>query len=97
MSSILGYTDLLLSESVGLLGGMQQRFLERIKISSERMGTQLNDLIRVCAAEVSSLSLTHLPVEVMHCLEDAINQVSSQLQQKKIQSCRFRIIQLIKV
>jgi signal transduction histidine kinase len=84
MSSILGYTDLLLSESVGLLGGMQQRFLERIKFASERMGTQLNDLIRVCAAEVSSISLTHQPVEVMHCLEDAINQVSGQLQQKQI-------------
>jgi len=84
MSSILGYTDLLLSESVGLLGAMQQKFLERIKFASERMGTQLNDLMRVCAAEVTSLSFTHEPVEVMHCLEDAIAQVSAQLQEKKI-------------
>jgi nitrogen-specific signal transduction histidine kinase len=84
MSSILGYTDLLLSESVGLLGSMQQKFLQRIKVASERMGTQINSLIRVCAAEVTSLSFTHESVEVMHCLEDAINQVSSQLQEKRI-------------
>jgi len=84
MSSILGYTDLLLSESVGLLGSMQQKFLQRIKVATERMGTQINNLIRVCAAEVTSLSFTHESVEVMHCLEDAINQVSSQLQEKRI-------------
>jgi signal transduction histidine kinase len=84
MASILGYTDLLLGESVGILGAMQQKFLERIKASAERMGTQLNDLARVCAAEVSAISFTHEPVEVMHCLEDAINQVSNLLQEKKI-------------
>jgi len=37
MSSIVGYTELLLGESVGLLGSMQRKFVERIKASSERM------------------------------------------------------------
>ncbi len=84
MSSIFGYTDLLLSESVGLLGAMQQKFLERIHNASDRMGTLLNNLIRVCAGEVKALSFAPGLVEVMHCLEDAIAQVQSKIQQKNI-------------
>ncbi|OGO16680.1 MAG: hypothetical protein A2Z14_01085 [Chloroflexi bacterium RBG_16_48_8] len=84
MSSILGYTDLLLSESVGLLGAMQQKFLERIRTATDRMGSHLNNLIRVCAVDVKALSFTPNPVEVMHCLEDAIAQVQTKIQQKNI-------------
>jgi signal transduction histidine kinase len=84
MSSIFGYTELLLSESVGLLGAMQQKFLERIHNASDRMGSLLNNLIRVSAGEVKALSYTHSPVEVMHCLEDAIAQVQHKMQEKNI-------------
>jgi GAF domain-containing protein len=84
MASIQGYTDLLLTESVGLLGAMQQKFLERIRNASERMGDLLNNLIRVSASEVKSLSLTPGPVEILHCLEDAISQVQSKIQKKSI-------------
>jgi signal transduction histidine kinase len=47
MSSIMGYTDLLLAESVGILGALQRKFLERIKGSTVRMHTMLNELIQV--------------------------------------------------
>ena len=36
MSSVVGYTDLLLGESVGILGSLQRKFVERIKASTER-------------------------------------------------------------
>jgi signal transduction histidine kinase len=84
MSSIFGYTELLLSESVGLLGAMQQKFLERIHSASDRMGSLLNNLIRVSAGEVKALSFAPGAVEVMHCLEDAIAQVQQEIQQKNI-------------
>jgi signal transduction histidine kinase len=84
MSSIYGYTDLLLSESVGLLGAMQQKFLERIRNASDRMGSLLNNLIRVSAGEVKALSFAPGPVEVMHCLEDAIAKVQQKIQEKNI-------------
>jgi len=84
MASIHGYTDVLLSESVGLLGTMQQKFLERIRNASERMGELLNNLIRVSDSEVKSLSLTPDPVEVIHCLEDAIAQIQPKIQKKSI-------------
>ncbi len=36
LSSIVGYTDLLLGESIGILGATQRKYLERIKLSTER-------------------------------------------------------------
>ena len=44
MSSIVGYTDLLLGESIGILGAMQRKFLERIKSSIERMNGLVDDI-----------------------------------------------------
>ena len=37
MTSITGYTDLLVGESVGMLGEMQRKFLQRIRANIERM------------------------------------------------------------
>jgi signal transduction histidine kinase len=51
MTSITGYTDLLLGESVGMIGEMQRKFLQRIKDNIERMGSMLNDLIGVTAID----------------------------------------------
>ncbi len=42
MSSIVGYTDLLLGESVGILGALQRKFVERIKTSTERIGNLID-------------------------------------------------------
>jgi signal transduction histidine kinase len=43
MSSIIGYTDLLLTETGGILGALQHKFLERIRASTERMHGMLDD------------------------------------------------------
>ncbi|MFO3796771.1 MAG: histidine kinase dimerization/phospho-acceptor domain-containing protein, partial [Anaerolineales bacterium] len=47
LSSLIGYTDLLLGESVGILGAMQRKFVERIKASIERMRSLVDDLIQI--------------------------------------------------
>src|SRR5690606_25485973 len=47
LSSVMGYTDLLLGESVGLLGALQRKFLERVRNSTERMNHLIDDLIRI--------------------------------------------------
>jgi len=44
LASIVGYTDLLLSETGGILGALQQSFLERIKASLERINAVLENL-----------------------------------------------------
>ncbi len=84
MSSILGYTELLLTESVGLLGAMQQKFLERIRNATERINALLNHLIQLSDLESEPLSFAPGPVEVMDCLEQAISQVSILLREKQI-------------
>lgn len=47
LSAVIGYTDMLLEQSVGTLGALQQRFLQRIRTSSERMDIALNDLVQL--------------------------------------------------
>ncbi len=84
MSSILGYTDLLLSESVGLLGAMQRKFLERVRLGIDRMGTLLGDLIQVTALETGSLSLQTTRVDPLHCIEEAVMQSSSSLRERNL-------------
>ncbi len=84
MSSILGYTDLMLGESVGLLGAMQRKFLERVRNGIERMGYLLNDLIQLTAIETGALSLTPEPVDLLTCVEEAVMQVSPLLRDKRL-------------
>jgi signal transduction histidine kinase len=84
MSSILGYTDLLLGESVGLLGAMQRKFLERARGGIERMGALLNDLIQVTALESGHLDLNPTQVDLLRCVEDAVNQVGPALRERDL-------------
>jgi signal transduction histidine kinase len=83
MSSILGYTDLLLAESVGILGALQRKFLERIRASTERMRSMLDDLIQV-ASTGGSLELLPKPVELGTIIDGAMEDTSGQLREKKI-------------
>ena len=55
MSSIIGYTDLLMGESVGVLGALQRKFIERIKASTDRIGGLVNDLIQITNLETGKM------------------------------------------
>ena len=55
MSSIIGYTDLLMGESVGVLGALQRKFIERIKASTDRIGGLVNDLIQITSLETGRM------------------------------------------
>lgn len=84
MSSILGYTDLLLSETVGILGAMQQKFLERIKSSIARMESLLDDLGQVSAAEEGPVEILPQPVELGAIIDSSVAESSAQLREKDI-------------
>ncbi len=55
LSAILGYSDFLLDESVGILGSLQRKFLERVKTSAERMSAQVDEIIAITNAEIAHL------------------------------------------
>lgn len=84
MSSISGYTDLLLGESVGIIGALQRKFLERVKASTERMGSLLDDLIRVTAIDTGTLKLEPEAVDVVGAIDDAITRLGGQFREKGI-------------
>ncbi len=83
LSSILGYNELLLGESVGILGALQRKFLERIKSSTERMRSLLDDLVQITSAPEVNISAPE-PVDLGSIIDQSINETSGQLRSKNI-------------
>ena len=84
MSSIVGYTDLLLGESVGILGALQRKFVERIKASTERIGALIDDLIQVTTLESGLNELKPEAVDLNVIIDNAMSYTSSQVREKNI-------------
>lgn len=84
MSSIVGYTDFLLGESIGILGASQRRLLERIHASTERMGKLLDELVGVTSPEMIQMQQIDRLVDPNNSLEAALAQAAPQFQAKKI-------------
>jgi signal transduction histidine kinase len=84
LSSITGYTDFLLGETVGILGALQRKFLERIKLAAERMSTSLNDMFHVTGQDTTILQLNPELVDLSRMIDQAILKTSDQLRQKRI-------------
>jgi signal transduction histidine kinase len=84
LAAIVGYSDLLLGESVGILGMLQRKFMERVKASCERMEALLNDLIRVTDIDAGTLQLVPESLDVFDIVEDAILSCGAQFREKSI-------------
>jgi signal transduction histidine kinase len=84
MSSIVGYTDLLLGESVGILGALQRKFIERIKASTERIGGLVDDLIQVTTMEANPVEIKPEAVDLNLIIDNAVAYTSTQIREKNI-------------
>lgn len=84
MSSIVGYTDLLMGESIGILGALQRKFVERIQVSTERMAVLLDDLTRVTILDGEQYKLNPEAVNLGHAIDKAIADTRQQLREKRI-------------
>ena len=84
MSSIIGYTDLLLGESVGILGALQRKFVERIKSSTERIGNLIEDMIQMNTLETGIADLKSETVDLNLIIDNAMSYTSSQVREKNI-------------
>ena len=84
MSSIVGYTDLLLGESIGILGALQRKFVERIKASTEQLGSLIDDMIQVTTLESGLAELKPEPVDFNLIIDNAMSYTSSQVREKNI-------------
>ncbi len=84
MSSVVGYTDLLLGESVGALSPLQRKFVERIKSSTQRIGGLIDDMIQVNTLELGLVELKPEPVDLNLIIDNAMSYTSSQIREKNI-------------
>ncbi|MDH5606624.1 MAG: ATP-binding protein [Anaerolineae bacterium] len=84
MSSISGYTDLLLGESVGILGALQRKFLDRVKASTDRMNSLIDNLLQVTLLESSGVDIKPEMIDLSEMIDEAINATSSQFREKAI-------------
>ena len=84
MTSINGYVDLLLGESVGVPSETQRQFLQRVRANIERMDGLLNDLVKVTTIDAGQISLSPGPVDLITVIEDAIMSLSAQFSEHKL-------------
>ena len=85
LQSIMGYTDLLLEESAGIIGALQRKFLERVKTSTERMNSSLKDLIKIITLESGDVELSPVLVNLPDIISKSVNDYSLQIREKDIQ------------
>ena len=90
MTSIAGYTDLLLGESVGILGAMQRQFLQRVKANIARMEGMLLDLVQITAIDTGQIKLEAALSDVPELIKDAVMS-SSTLFREREQSIRLEL------
>ncbi|MBE2181889.1 MAG: hypothetical protein IAE89_00560 [Anaerolineae bacterium] len=82
MTSIVGYVDLLLNESAGILGEMQRKFLQRVSANVHRLSTMMEDLIELSYLDAGKVSLKPEAIDLIEVLEDAITNASAPLREK---------------
>jgi len=84
LSSIIGYTDLLLGESMGIIGAVQRKFLERVKASTERLEILLNELVQVMVIDGGNVDETRVRVDLKPIIDEAIGNLTAQINEKNI-------------
>jgi signal transduction histidine kinase/GAF domain-containing protein len=84
LTSIASYTELLLGESVGILGEMQRQFLQRINANIERVSGMLEDLVKVAFVDSSQDELSPEPVNLLEAVEVAVMSLSTQFDEQDV-------------
>ncbi len=85
MTSIGGFTDLLLGETLGILGVKQRDFLQRVQANTERMGSLLEQILQLTVVQDPQAAPEDELVNVREVLETAVNGVVNHLRDKNLQ------------
>lgn len=84
MTSITGYTDLLLGEKLGILGESQRRLLLRVEANIERMERLLDDLIKATDIDSGQITLLPEPVAVDKVIKHALDILAARFDEKDL-------------
>jgi signal transduction histidine kinase len=82
LTAISGYTELLLGESIGLLGTTQRRFLERIRAAVQRIDEQLTALAEATHRQPAPSS--RAPSELGVLVEEALGVIQPDLRARNL-------------
>lgn len=86
LTSIVGYVDRLLlqQETVGPLNERQQRYMETVRNNAHRLKNLVDDLLDISRMEAGCLDLNLAGLDVVREIEDSINSLRTQFQEKQI-------------
>ena len=82
MTSIRGYTDVLLMGAAGALNENQEHFLKIIKNNTERLNILVNDLLDVSRIESGRVTLSPQALDLREVAEDVIEDVLRRSQEE---------------
>ena len=84
MTSIKGYTDLLVSERVGTLSEQQLHFVQVIKNNADRLTALVNDILDISRIETGRLKLQIEPLNLIQLISDVIDSIQGQMVEKSL-------------
>ena len=84
LASINGYTELLLSETIGELTAVQRKFINHVKNSTERMSGLIADLTKMTEIDSNQMQLERQAVDLGEVIDEVINLTGNQIRQKQI-------------
>jgi signal transduction histidine kinase len=81
-TSISDYTDLLLAESIGILGAAQQQVLNMIAADISRLAEMIAEIQKVARLDASPFSLGYGSVDLISIIEDVVEEASRDITDK---------------
>ncbi len=83
VTSIIGYTDLLLGGSVGPVLETQAQFLSRVRANAERMGSMLNDLVSMTIIDSGQLAIQTEAIDIADIIKRAAGILRERFEEKE--------------
>jgi len=83
LTSIKGYSDLLVSGAVGAVNEGQARFLATIRSNADRMGTLVSDLQDISRIEAGQLHLQYSQVSFTDAVDEAVRTLRKLIEEKE--------------
>lgn len=84
IASISDYTELLLTESIGILGAAQQQVLRMLAGDIDQLVKMINEAQGLAKFETTNFTLQHEDVNVLSVVEDVLQEQSAQLNESNL-------------
>ncbi len=82
LTSIRGYSDVLLTGRGGTLNDMQRNFLNTIRANAERMNTIVSDLNDVTKLQTNNMQITFSSINVRNVVTETLRPLQKQIEDK---------------